>query len=516
MTYRKTWFDYVLWALYAGICVMLLAYVGKHIYVFYVGTSLAKLGAFLPFPLLFCLYFGIRMSAQAVRRKHHFSAHTAAMTESLAVSVSFVFGLILRLNEGILMASGYETASVFEPGEYYDMAVVRAGMESPALAHGLSDLFVRCLRVVFSFLGNSMMAAMLFQIFLQLLTLLFVYLAVRTAAGRFAACTTLLLLAFSKAFIRKMYAIDPECMLIAVLAAGLCLVLCFVKASLKGRNGLGSLPGAAVLGIVLGVLCYLECGMAVLFLFLAGLFTGKMAAEGSRKRLFGSLFLVLAGSAAGFLCAVGINASLCGVGFDQGLMAWTVPYLNCRMAARTFSVIGMDHFFYALLFLPASFLGLAFMQGGREQDFSLWLLPCILLSPVFIVDFSVVGFGGAAMLFWSVMAALGLKNAVFGGQTEALREKIEEINAAAEPIPAAVASAAASVSGAELATASRAASDSLPETLAAVSEKKPRFIENPLPLPKKHVKREMNYDYEVAEADMHYQLEVAEGDDFDL
>ena len=30
-------------------------------------------------------------------------------------------------------------------------------------------------------------------------------------------------------------------------------------------------PGAAFLGIVLGFLCYLECGMAVLLLFLAGL-----------------------------------------------------------------------------------------------------------------------------------------------------------------------------------------------------------------------------------------------------
>ena len=33
--------------------------------------------------------------------------------------------------------------------------------------------------------------------------------------------------------------------------------------------------------------------------------------------------------------------------------------------------------------------------------------------------------------------------------------------------------------------------------VAAAPAKKPRFIENPLPLPKKHVKREMDYDYEV-------------------
>lgn len=389
------------------------------------------------------------------------------------------------------MAPIYESAPSFEPGEYYEMAVVRAGAESPALAHGLSDLFVRSLRGVFSFLGNSMMAAMLFQILLQLLILLFAYLAVRKAAGRFAACTVLLLLAFSNVFIRKIYVIDPACMLLAVLTVGLWLVLSFVKESLGGKGGLGSLPGAAFLGIVLGLLCYLEMGLLLLFLFFAGLFTGKMSG-GGRKRLVGSLFLTLAGSAVGFLCAIGIDVSFSGISFEQGFMTWMAPYLSVGMEARMSGAIGAAYPFFAVLFLLAAFLGFEFIRGSREQDFTLWFLPCILVSPAFFLDFSVVGFGGAALFFWTVMAALGLKNAVFGGQAEALREKIEEINAAAVPIPAANPVAAAS------------------------AEKKPRFLENPLPLPKKHVKREMDYDYEVAETDMHYQVEVAEGDDFDL
>lgn len=491
MTYRKTWFDYVLWAAYAGLCVALLAYVGKHIYVFYVGTSLAKLGTFLPFPLILCLYPGIRLSSQAVRKKHHLSAHTVAMAESLVVSVSFVFGLIIRLREAFFMMSVPQT------GEYYEMAVVRTGAPGPALAHGMSDLFVRALRIVFSFLGNGMMAAFLFQIFLQLLTLLFAYLAVKRAAGRFAACTVLLLLAFSDTFISKIFVIDPECMLLAVMMAGLCLVFHFVQAALCGGSGFGSLQGAVILGVILGVLCYLDCSMAILFLFLAGLFTGKMNGNGGRKRLAGRLLLVLAGSAAGFLCAIGTDALSGGVSFYKGFLSWIGPYLNFGMGARIFSVIGMAYPFFALLFILASFLVFEFLRGGREQDFSLWLLPCVLLSPVFLMDFSIVGLGGVVLFLWSVLAALGLKNAVFGGKVEALREKIEEINAAAAPIPALAAPAAASVP-------------------AAAPAEKPRFIENPLPLPKKHVKREMDYDYEVAETDMHYQVEIARGDDFDF
>lgn len=42
------------------------------------------------------------------------------------------------------------------------------------------------------------------------------------------------------------------------------------------------------------------------------------------------------------------------------------------------------------------------------------------------------------------------------------------------------------------------------------------LIENPLPLPKKHEKREMDYQYQVAEDKMKFDVEVADGDDFDI
>lgn len=45
---------------------------------------------------------------------------------------------------------------------------------------------------------------------------------------------------------------------------------------------------------------------------------------------------------------------------------------------------------------------------------------------------------------------------------------------------------------------------------------KPRYFENPLPLPKKHVRREMDYQYPVEEKDMKYDVEVPENDDFDI
>ena len=45
---------------------------------------------------------------------------------------------------------------------------------------------------------------------------------------------------------------------------------------------------------------------------------------------------------------------------------------------------------------------------------------------------------------------------------------------------------------------------------------KSNYIENPLPLPRKHVAHEMDYRYVVEEKDMKYDVEVSEDDDYDV
>lgn len=508
MTYRKNWFDYALWAVYAGLCVMLLAYVGNSMYAFYIGESLAALGTFLPFPVLLCLYPAIRQSSQAIRKSHRISGHFCAITESLLVSVAFVFGTILRIRNGLVMSSIHESGYTFQSGDYYELARVTTGGGGFSFPHGIDDLFVNCLRTVLSFLGNSVSAACLFQVFLQVAAMLFAYLAVRKAAGRFAACTVLLTLAFSYSFNRDVGVIAPKCLLTVLFLAGLYLVISFVNTSLAGRPIYGGMPGAFLLGVVLGFLCYLEAGCGVLFLFLAGLFTGKPGGNLERKQRIERLLIVIVGGLAGLFGAIAEDASLSGVVFYQGLLWWTDTFFSLDMERmRLLEVIlCQDYLLFLLVFLSASFVVFEFIRKGCEQAFSLWFLPCILVTPVFLMDFSVAGFGGIALFFWSVMAGLGLKSAMFGGQAELVREKIEGINASVPVTPE---------PGEEIQT--DVSDPDLPKTEVseADAQEKPRFIENPLPLPKKHVKRTMDYDYEVAEEDMHYDVEIDAENDFD-
>ncbi len=479
MTYRKTWFDYVLWAVYAGLCVTLLAFTGYHLYAYYVGLPLAKLGAFLVFPVLVCAYLALRLSCQAIRKKYDFSVHGAVMLETLVVSTAFVFGLLMRIGRVL------HTPKELVAGDFYERALIRAGQSAAPFAHGVSDLYVRCLSGVFAFLGNSLAAAVLFQVFLQIIAMALGYCVVKKAAGRLPACVSLLCLTFSGAFLKKITVIDPECLFLALYLAGLFLTVSFLKAVLRGQSAAVSVLLAVFTGGALGALIYLELWSATLLFFLAGLFTGKCQAPDGRRRCITAFFAAIVSCVAGFFSAVAVDAAISGAGFTGCLSGWGLLYAKRGLQGRLFGVIDGQYVFWTALFVMAAFLAFEFVRGEKEQDYTLWFFPCILSAILMLTDFGGTGSGSVALFLFSVTAGLGIRNCVGGGQAEKVRAKIEKINETAEE----------------------------PEVL---EKEKTRFIENPLPLPKKHVKREMDYDFEISESDMHYQIDIPEGDDFDF
>ena len=46
--------------------------------------------------------------------------------------------------------------------------------------------------------------------------------------------------------------------------------------------------------------------------------------------------------------------------------------------------------------------------------------------------------------------------------------------------------------------------------------KKVEYIENPLPVPKKHIRKTMDYAFIPNESQMKYDIQVSDNDDFDL
>lgn len=492
MTYRKTWFSYVIWILYTSLCVTLLAFAGYSVYGIYVKAAPAKLGALLVFPLLVCIYLALRQSALALRRRRSLSLHSKLMLEAFCVSVSFVFGFLVRLrmfrDVEILLTSG-DTLS----GGYIEKALVRAGESVEPIAHGISYLYVLTLSAVFSFLGNSVSAAMLLQIVLQLVSMLLGYRLVKVAAGRFAACLTLLLLSFSPVFVEKIAVFDPECLFLLLYLFGVSSAIFYARAVLADRPVWRNVFAAILPGAVIGILSYFELSAVTILFFLAVLFVGKKedAQSGEIWKNILRFFVTLVSCVAVFFILVGVDAAASGVSLERSLYVWAYPYLQIGVTVTRLGELYGNVLFCAILFLPAAFLVFEFFRNGKEQDHSPWLFYCLLFTPFLFWEFWMVALSGLSLFFWSVAAALGVKNCVFGGEAEVVQAKIEEINAAAAPIPVAVESVTASA-------------------------QKPRFLENPLPVPKKHVKKEMDYDHPIAPEMMHFDLELSDEDDFAL
>lgn len=495
MTYRKTWFSYVLWVAYAGLCVMLLSYTGYCIYAGYVALPLAWLGALIVFPVLVCFYLALRLSCQAIRKRHSISLHGRRMLEAVVVSVSFVFGMLYRLR--MLLFTTYDSAAIEAiTNDYYARALIRIGEEFEPMANGLSQLYVLCLSVFFSFLGNGVISAMLFQSTLQILVMLLAFRVAKKAAGWLPACVVLLSLAFSDVFVGKIAVIDPECLYLGLYLIGLLAMLSFIKAYLAGKSVWGSVFGAVFTGILIGVLLYLDIWSATLLFFLAGLFIGKKEkADGISRRLL-CFFMTIVSCAVGFFGVIGADAAVSNVSMERALTVWTSPCLNIRWNGFLFDVVGGNSLFWAFMVMLAAFLVFEFLRGGREQNYTLWLFVCVLFTPVLLMDLNWTGYESILLFLWSVMAGLGLKNCVLGGQAEVMQAKIQEINASV---------------GEEAVQEIKAATE-----IAEKTPEKPRYIENPLPVPKKHVKREMDYDHEVPESAMHFDVEIPEEDDFEL
>lgn len=495
MTYRKTWFSYILWILYAGLCVMMLASLFQWFMMYYMGkvvlVSVSIVGIFLIFPLLLGIYALLRVVSRKVRTKYTIQAHTLTMLEAFVVAFCFVFGTLYRIQAAVFSGLDYYFLDwdCLET-KYFEMAVVRAGEGIAPMTHGMGYLYVLCLSVIMSFLGNKIMSAIFLHLILQVLSLIVCYLVVRKSAGRLPACVTLVYLSFSGAYMSRIGVIDPECLYFLFYLLGMYLIVSVVRNYCRNYYVKSFAVWIfMILGIVLGILIYLDIRSVTLLFFLVGIFTGKKEEDedlptitvGQNILVFGvvEVFCVLA-----FFGSFLIDALGYGTEYMTELSAWGNYYLSefWGSVLACMDQFMLDFPFNILLIVTASFLVFGFRRSGKEQNFMLWILLCVCTAPTPMTGYGVLPYGTIALFVWCVLAGLGLQNCIMGDSAQVVQAKIEEINAAAQ------------VDEAE----------------------KPRFIENPLPLPKKHVKREMDYEYPVAEEGMKFDIEVDEADDFDI
>ena len=521
MTYRRTWFSCVPWFLYTVLCVILIAVEGD-IWIQYlagIGTVRPRVLYILLVIPAAILYWIIRSIAAWIRKKHVWKGHTAVILECIAFLLIIAGALLIRvmsLNHASAQLAGFRglNIDIFPESsvEYYNMAVVTEEGFAAPMDYGISDLYVTVLSVVLSFLGNREVSAIFLQIVLQVIGMVLIYAVTRKFAGRLPACAAILYFACSKACISMLNYFGPEWLFFVLYMVGMLIAVSFVKAYCANRiPRLLAIIGAVVMGAVIGGLAYLD--MVALSLLIVIL----TAAVGKKRRQEDVPVRNSAGVSAMVIWMAFLACATVWLGTMDAVSYTKGTNLYSEVMDRLWACYNSSYFFtgrapyyydiylIGVLIIPAYFLVFEYFRSGREQNYMPWIILCLVAAPTPLTLYGEHGFGVLSLYIWAVLAGLGLQNCICGGRAKVMQAVIEGINTAAkkavESEQAAGAQAAAGIQEAE-AMKNRTV--------------KPAYIENPLPLPKKHEKREMDYQYNVEEKDMKYDVDVPLNDDFDV
>lgn len=521
MTYRRTWFSCVPWFLYTILCVILIAVEGD-IWIQYL-TGIGTVRPWVVYILLVIpvsiLYWIMRSIAAWIKKKHVWKKYTAVILECIAFLLIIAGALLIRvvsLKYTSAELAGFRdlNINIFPESsvEYYNMAVVtEEGFVAPA-DYGISDLYVMSLSVVLSFLGNREVSAVFLQIVLQVIGMVLIYAVTGKIAGRLPACIAILYFACSKACISMLDYFSPEWLFFVLYMVGMLILVNFVKAYCANRIPKPlSITGAVIIGAVIGGLTYLDlmaASLLVVFLIVA---LGKKNRQGNMPVRNSAGISAMVIWMAFLACATVWFGTVDAVSYAKGTDLYS-EVMNRLWACFNSSYLftGRDPYSYdiyliGVLIVPAYFLAFEYFRSGREQNYMLWIILCLITAPTPLTLYGEHGFGVLSLYVWAVLAGLGLQNCICGGRAKVMQAVIEGINTAAKK----------AVESEQSADAQTAAEIQEAEAMKNRTVK-PTYIENPLPLPKKHEKREMDYQYNVEEKDMKYDVDVPLNDDFDV
>lgn len=461
------------------------------------------------FFLAAALFVPVRRLAE--RKKEWRTARGGLLAEGIVVVLLLAAGVLLRRN--MLLRTIFLYAGPWD-GTYFELAKVD-GEGIPLLSYGTQYVYVALLRALFFVVGNHAFAGVALQIVLQTVAALIWYLAVRRLSGRTTGIVVLAVLMLMPAAVREALIYSPRMLHFLLLGIGLLLAGRLLKQQKGTQRGWCFWFWTAVFGGMAGVLTYLDpVGLLLLIpvCFLA-------VTEGHHKLLrqwlvlLGVFLLTLAGcflldawlSGADLLRVFGTWLHAC----EPKAPVWAeLVFLRDNTGMELFLQAGLA--FLILLGIPA------FFCRRRKEGQTLWILLTMGLAAVclFRTDYVKERYAFLLLVLFAVLAGSALE-ALFAVEPETETAKAAETKPEAETAKNAEA-------GPEMVTTAEPGQEkpkeadktAQPEAVAAMGEI--RFIENPLPLPKKHVKKTMGYRQEIPLENMHYDIEVPDTDDFDL
>lgn len=419
------------------------------------------------------------------------------VAEGLFVVLLLFLGSYLRMKFVML------TSVSVEGMVYYDAAMVTEAGGVPQVVHGATYLYLQLLHLLLVFVGNKLAVAVTLQIVLQLLVAIVLYVTVRKLAGALAGMFTIAFLTISPYMVANVMELSPAFLFLLLYLFAL---LCMGGILQKSK---GNPLWYVMTGVMAGVVCYLDIFGVTLFLFLVAVFTVE---RDEHERLYNSrlaLFLFgVAGGLTGFLGAIGIDAVSCGKNFFGVLAAWWEIYQPGDFVLVASGENISSYADAAILFAVLTIGIFSFWCRKRNERQGIWIAVTAVLVALQCFGMMTQNAGSQiyVYIFMAILAGLGLE-AVFivdrpfvsvevadGLQGEEKTDDMEIIH--------------------EGTAAVRAQEQDPVEK--SEEPRKVQLLENPLPLPKKHEPKVMNYRISQVKEDSDYDYDVADDDDYDI
>lgn len=445
--------------------------------------------------------------AVAERNRKFFLAAEAVLAVFLLAA-----GVVLRVN----------AMSSAEGGrEYFEIAAVAEGKTIPLLVHGAEYLYLQLLHGVFLLLGNQYAAGIWLQIVLQLIASVGLYLIMHRLAGAVSALIAFGFCMCAPYMIQASMVLSPEMLYFLLLVM-------VVGTAVWVSGGSLHLCAFSIIGFLIAFCCYLDINGILLLVMAFGLaFSERERTSFGRKLAAAGICLLTTVSA--FFIFIWADAFMSGKSSLNVVQAWFQLYQGTGFRLPFGLTEAGPEWENAILFGLLAF-GIFGFWRDREKEYlapyvlAVWVVMTVGCFGIFTE--AMPGFFTLYILFVLVAATgtgqcfrgtVRLKNPSEGSNRYGSREKKvpEELPTdkihAEEGMYRDVGFAMEAGEKASFETDGQEAGNGGSRQ----EQKKIHYLENPLPLPKKHVKRVLEYSVKVSDDD-DFDHPVGDGEDFDL
>lgn len=385
---------------------------------------------------------------------------------------------------------------ITDGGAYYEAAMVAEGKRIPFTGNGAEYVYLQLLHAVFLVLGNKLAVGIWLQVILQLLAVLILYFGVRRLAGVLPAMVMLVFFMCVEPVVKGALALSPEPLFLLLFACG------FDMLAACRENGRG---GGAYLtaGLWTGLTGYLDAAAFLLAPVGMAVVAEKREEKTAVRKRLGEATGFLTGIFLGFLFGGLLSSRLWHRPFPAVLRMWAGTYApGARQGLADILENGLV--WKGTLVVLLCFGVVGYWRHKERESLSGWVMTFFLAAAAWYTGIAAARVPVFLYLLFllTVLAGVGVSSCL---KTGVIPEKTAAETAA--PIRK------------ETESDDPGQAQYRPERFAPETEQPPenppRFLENPLPLPKPHRKKVLDYDAQTkAEDDFDYPVD--ENDDFDI